>query len=241
MSISPQMAAAAAAAIITIFTFCDDAGPPQGLRVSSGDFLFGDVSPLHSCLAEAVRDVNTPRMDTDDVYSDVTANLTFFQWSHYRDVQLCGRNQAPPGTTYNGGVEEGFASTLSGYCCYLDTQTSTESFLRIRKAGASMVSGSRFPVTFGTDLLYTLKLELLGQDITCSMLSHDVIGAPRLLATLAASDDEFTSGGIAFMPYNVRSTKKACNSSTMAILAPIALLCHECYAHYLLSWRNLHC
>ena len=84
------MAAAAAAAIITIFTFCDDAGPPQGLRVSSGDFLFGDVSPLHSCLAEAVRDVNTPRMDTDDVYSDVTANLTFFQWSHYRDVvRLC--------------------------------------------------------------------------------------------------------------------------------------------------------
>ena len=110
-----------------------------------------------------------------------------------------------------------------------------------------MVSGSRFPVTFGTDLLYTRKLELLGQDITCSMLSQPsrrkfVIGAPRLLATLAASDDEFTSGGIAFMPYNVRSTKKACNSSTMTILAPIALLGREYYAYYLFSLHgNLHC
>ena len=45
----------------------------------------------------------------------------------------------------------------------------------------------------------------------------------------------------------VRSTKKACNSSTMAILAPIALLTacllgRECCAYYLFSSHgNLHC
>ncbi len=33
----------------------------------------------------------------------------------------------------------------------------------------------------------------------------------------------------------VRLTKKACNSSTMTILAPIALLGRECYAYYLFS------
>ena len=40
----------------------------------------------------------------------------------------------------------------------------------------------------------------------------------------------------------VRSTKKACNSSTMTILAPIALLRRECYVYYLFTSRgNLHC
>ena len=41
---------------------------------------------------------------------------------------------------------------------------------------------------------------------------------------------------------DVRPTKKACNSSTMTILAPIALLGRECYAYYLFSLHgNLHC
>jgi hypothetical protein len=41
----------------------------------------------------------------------------------------------------------------------------------------------------------------------------------------------------------VRSTKKACNSSTMPISAPIALLGgRECYAYHLFSSHgNLHC
>ncbi len=40
----------------------------------------------------------------------------------------------------------------------------------------------------------------------------------------------------------VRSTNKACNSSTMTILAPIALLGRECCAYYLFSSHgNLHC
>ena len=40
----------------------------------------------------------------------------------------------------------------------------------------------------------------------------------------------------------VRPTKKTCTSSTMVILAPIALLCRECYAYYLISWYGIrHC
>ena len=42
--------------------------------------------------------------------------------------------------------------------------------------------------------------------------------------------------------FAVRSTKKACDSSTMTILAPITLLGRECYAYYLFSLhRDLHC
>ena len=44
------------------------------------------------------------------------------------------------------------------------------------------------------------------------------------------------------MDPDVRATKKACNSSTMTILAPIALLRRECYVYYLfLPHGNLHC
>ncbi len=41
---------------------------------------------------------------------------------------------------------------------------------------------------------------------------------------------------------DVRSTKKACNSSTITISASIAPLGRECYAYYLFPWHgNLHC
>ena len=41
-----------------------------------------------------MRDNLTPKMHTvDDSFTDVTASLTFFQRTYYRDLQLCVRTQ----------------------------------------------------------------------------------------------------------------------------------------------------
>lgn len=190
---------------VQIFSFCDSTGPPDGLRVSSGEFVFNAASPQSNCLARAVADDNTPRMDTASLtLGDVSCNVTFYQKTFYRDTQLCGRVQAPKGTNYNGGVGEGFHSPLNGYCCHLDTVTAEESFLRIRRAGSSLIEGSMFDITFGQDKLYTLQLELRGSDIRCSMMARNAFGVPSLLAAVETIDDALVSGNIAFMPYDVR-------------------------------------
>ena len=65
----------------TDFTFCDAAGPPTPLRVSSGEFTFGATATGGDggsvpCVAEANYDDNSPRIDLDFVrLEDVTAEV----------------------------------------------------------------------------------------------------------------------------------------------------------------------
>ena len=90
---------------------------------------------------------------------------------------------------------------------------------------------------------YTLK------NFALLFLLLSLLTVPITLITSAGNND--LGGGTETRPLwanqtlgnlGVRSTKKACNSSTMTILAPIALLGRECYAYYLFpSHGNLHC
>lgn len=83
------------------YTFCDPSGPPKGLRVSSGELVFGDSADGRTCLASTIKgDRNTPRIDADvgdQVWGDVEVALEFYQLTHYRDSMVCGRTQSAPG------------------------------------------------------------------------------------------------------------------------------------------------
>jgi kinesin family protein C1 len=60
--------------------------------------------------------------------------------------------------------------------------------------------------------------------------------------TLHLSATNRKLGAVSHGQLNVQFNKKGCNSSAMVILAPIALLCRECYAYNLFSWHcKLHC
>ena len=65
--------AAAAALVTSDFTFCS---LDPALRISSGAYAFGQsASDGSACLAAAVYDVNTPRIDMDVLLEDFTAEV----------------------------------------------------------------------------------------------------------------------------------------------------------------------
>ena len=57
-----------------VYTFCNTTTPPHDLRVSSGEFTFGQTSPAGTtCMAAAVTgQTSTPRMDLDGDFYDFT-------------------------------------------------------------------------------------------------------------------------------------------------------------------------
>ena len=79
----------------------------------------------------------------------------------------------------------------------------------------------------------------MSQQLKRPTAARTTLGVPRGGFGVALRNPKATFE--AYAAFGVRSTKKACNSSTMTILAPIALLRRECYAYYLFSSRaNLH-
>ncbi len=105
-----------------------------------------------------MRDNLTPKMHTvDDSFTDVTASLTFFQRTYYRDLQLCVRTQP---FAKGGGPGDGiFTSTMNGYCCYLDTESATVSKLQIKHGALPkpLAQGDAFNISFGEDVLYDVR------------------------------------------------------------------------------------
>jgi light-harvesting complex I chlorophyll a/b binding protein 1 len=90
------------------------------------------------------------------------------------------------------------------------------------------------------------------QEIVAPVLGrffNEVEGIPGLSDVLSETGGRSPSvlnGGLenGVVPFFlfVRATTKSLHSSTMVVLAPITLLCQECYAYYLFSWYgNLHC
>ena len=81
----------------------------------------------------------------------------------------------------------------------------------------------------------------MSQQLKRPTAARTTLGVPRGGFGVALRNPKATFQ--AYAAFGVRSTKKACNSSTMTILAPMALLRRECcmYAYYLFSSRaNLH-
>ena len=184
--------------------------PPPNLHVTAGEFVFGTLSPTHACLAEAVRDNLTPRMETaEESYTDVKTSVTFFQRTFYRDTQLCARTQPFDKATPDHNV---FLSAANGYCCYLSTESATKAKLKVLRGGSGalmqgvpLAEGSLFETSFGEDVLHTLRLQVSGEDITCGVSAggaDDIFSEP--LDEISTTDGTFKSGGVAFMPYDVR-------------------------------------
>jgi hypothetical protein len=154
-------------------------------------------------------DPNTPRIDIDYVaYGDFDATLTFYQQTHFRDLQLCGRTQGKDGATYKGllgGTNPGFDHANDGYCCYLDTQSTTTSRLRVKKAGITMDGGKGALVATSlsspSENWHTLTLSLSGTAVGCS-LRNATGGLVTSVSVTDATTTPYSSGGVAFAPYD---------------------------------------
>jgi len=202
---------AEAVVLTTTYTFCDTS-VPDGMRVSSGTFSFAQRSPTGAsdCLATVPSDdPNTPRIDVDGVeYTDFDATLTFYQKTHFRDLQLCGRTQGEEGATYKGlvgGANPGFDHPDDGYCCYLDTKTSTSSLISIKKAGLVMKDGTGTETTTSlsspSENWHELTLSLSGTSIGCT-ISNDAGNVVASMSTVDSTSAPYSSGGVAFAPYD---------------------------------------
>jgi hypothetical protein len=112
--------------------------------------------------------------------------------------------QGPPSAEYQG--EAGFNHHLSGYCCYLNTQTPTTSFLQLKLAGrplaGSYAAGPWVATPMGRAFPYTLRLSATGSSLTCDLLD----GGHTTLATVHATSTAYASGGLAFMALDGESS-----------------------------------
>jgi len=110
----------------------------------------------------------------------------------------------PPRKEYAG--DDAFHDAHSGYCCYLNTQTATTSFLQVKMAGrslaGSLTAGPWAATPMGQSIVYTLRLNLAGSLVTCSL--EDAAGGA--LATVSATNSAYRSGGLAFMALDGESS-----------------------------------
>jgi len=178
-------------------------------------------------------DPNTPRIDIDSVeYTDFDATLTFYQKTHFRDLQLCGRTQGEDGATYKGlvgGSNPGFDHPKDGYCCYLDTKTATSSLISIKKAGLVMAGGTgtetATSLSSPSENWHELTLSLSGTSIDCT-LRNNAGTTVASMSTVDSTSTPYSSGGVAFAPYDgvsehhFKSLALAMNAPTPQPTAP---------------------
>ena len=182
------------------YTFCDST-VPDGLRVSSGSYTFGDSSTDYNCLAATVSQSTTvSRLDTGGAsWEDVRLSETWWQQTFTRDHLLCVRTQTAATTTWTG--VDAWTSAENGYCCRIATSSSSLSYLEIEKRTGSTVStlatGSTFSTSdgYGEDVLYTFEAQVIGDTITCTYYDED----GTELSSVSKTDSTYSSGGAAFM------------------------------------------
>ena len=204
------------------YTFCDST-VPDGLRVSSGSYTFGDASTDYNCLAATVSQSTTvSRLDTGGAsWEDVRLSETWWQQTFTRDHLLCVRTQTAATTTWTG--VDAWTSAENGYCCKIATSSSSLSYLRIEKHTGSTVSylatGSTFSTSdgYGEDVLYTFEAKVIGDTITCTHYDQD----GTELSSVSTTDSTYSSGGAAFMVWGGSLTHYL--GMSVIDLAPTAL------------------
>merc|ERR1712216_827972 len=121
--------------------------------------------------------------------------------TYFRDTEICARMTNVP----RGSESETFTDPSTGYCCYLDTMTSSTSRLLIKRAGGTFAKSEPFPTVFGDSAYHTLQLSVIGNTISCGHVSENT---EAVTTWLRASDHDsvLAEGGLAFLVYDGSSS-----------------------------------
>ena len=205
------------------FTFCDASQPPDGLRVTTGAADFGVTTSTpggsETCLANPTDEANANRIETMGVdvpgssWLDPHVSLTFFQEQFHRDVKICGRVQS---TAASAPVNSMYDENL-GYCCYLNTMTTTTAFIdQQRGMATSLKTSSPFSLdmTNFADHMYRLRLDISGTSLGCAL---DDMDTESVIEEVSANDGTYTSGGVAVVVPDAKSatTSRSCPSASV--------------------------